>query len=185
MVFIKKYILKLFKMICLSYLFFKVVMVMVMLEKLCIFKVWLKNVKYQKSKTYTLTALTKHSMCMCLLLTLFKSHLKKKQDSYFLRIPSKNIFFWKLLLFHMTCIVWQIFTWFRHFYRYYNDFLKKKCYVNMFWIDFLWIFKEQFQYNRSWVKVGYATKHSLGVDSVNILVFTSLSTGFGKQEESV
>ena len=55
----------------------------------------------------------------------------------------------------------------------------------MFWIDFLWIFKEQFQYNRSWAKVVYATKHSLGVDSVNILVFTSLSTGFGKQEENV
>ena len=35
-------------------------------------------------------------------------------------------------------------------------------------------------YQRSLARVGYATQPSLGADSVNIIIFTSLSTGFVK-----
>ena len=38
---------------------------------------------------------------------------------------------------------------------------------------------------RSLARVGYATKPSLGADSVNIIIFTSISTGFVKGEQKV
>ena len=106
-IFINKYIIKLIR-ICFFVLFLfstiPIVIIWVILEKLCLVfssSKAIKNVQYEKSKTYTacmsqIFYYSPFSLCLW----------QKKPEFHSFRISLKNPIFWKVFLFNMKVIVW-------------------------------------------------------------------------------
>ena len=97
LIFFNKYIVKFSRICFYDLLTIPIIIICSMLKKLCLvfFKRDYNNLSYQKSSTYRLTVLKKHSACMSRICYYSENHFwrRKKEEFYYLWTFPENIYF--------------------------------------------------------------------------------------------